>query len=652
MDSLSAWAFTPYAVELVTDVALKATIILGAACLVTALLRRASAATRHAIWSLALVGLLLLPALSALLPSWGVRLPAVVQQVLVWEEASSDLRKAPAALESSAFSTADTRQASVVTESGREARLASDDPAGAARLDKEALAPAVPVAAWIVLLWGSGVVVLLGRLFLHLVRIRIIARHAKPPSDERRRAIVRKLAARLGIQRRVMVLCSPEISIAMTWGVWRPVVMLPYEARWWSEARLRVVVLHELAHIKRRDYAFHLVAQAVRALYWFNPLAWLATHRLHVEQERACDDQVLQAGAGACDYAAHLLDIARSLLRRAVPLPGGIAMARRSSLKERVHAILNTRSNRHALSLKASLAATCLGLSLVLPVATVQFCDTLRAPLSAQEFDGTLSLRARLQSDNPDVWQEAALSLAVQGDTQAPASLTGLVQHEDAVVRERAAWALGTRAVPEAATLLLGMLSDEDADVRAQAVRGLGQVEDRNTLAQVEEMLHDPCPDVRAEAVSALENICRCRALGAIPVALADQNARVRVKAAYMLGETIRALRADDSPRAIQALRDQLPVAVESLKDALEDDNPMVRRHAAYALGEAQDGAALDALKSTVHDGAVEVRLEAVRALGKIGGSCATPTLRLALHDESLEVREMAAWALAQIGAS
>ena len=69
--------------------------------------------------------------------------------------------------------------------------------------------------------------------------------------------------------------------------------MLPVAAQDWSDEQLRSVLLHELAHIKRRDVLGQLLAQFACALHWFNPLVWFAAWRLHVERERACDDLVL-----------------------------------------------------------------------------------------------------------------------------------------------------------------------------------------------------------------------------------------------------------------------------------------------------------------------------------------------------------------------
>ena len=114
-----------------------------------------------------------------------------------------------------------------------------------------------------------------------------------------------------------------------------------------------MVLLHELAHVKRRDCLTHLVAQIACAAYWFNPLAWMAARRLRTERERACDDLVLASGTRGSDYADQLLDIARVMRAGRFPavLAGAsLAMAQRSQLEGRLMAILDPSVPRRGLT--------------------------------------------------------------------------------------------------------------------------------------------------------------------------------------------------------------------------------------------------------------------------------------------------------------
>ncbi len=102
-----------------------------------------------------------------------------------------------------------------------------------------------------------------------------------------------------------------DVSTPLTCGVVRPLILLPPAARAWDESRLRAVLLHESAHVRRRDCLAKYVAQGARALLWWNPLAWMVATRLNHEQELACDDAVLSAGVAADAYANVLLEVAR-----------------------------------------------------------------------------------------------------------------------------------------------------------------------------------------------------------------------------------------------------------------------------------------------------------------------------------------------------
>lgn len=125
----------------------------------------------------------------------------------------------------------------------------------------------------------------------------------------------------------------------MIWGVFKPVVILPSQWRQWLTESRRLVLLHELAHVKRLDVVYQCVARLACALFWFHPLVWYALRRLRIERELACDDCVLMAGERPSSYAKQLLDIAREY--QSLALPPAVAMAQRSGLEQRVRALLD-----------------------------------------------------------------------------------------------------------------------------------------------------------------------------------------------------------------------------------------------------------------------------------------------------------------------
>jgi hypothetical protein len=141
-----------------------------------------------------------------------------------------------------------------------------------------------------------------------------------------------------------------------------------------------VILRHEIAHIRRGDWLFQMAGELVRAVYWFNPLAWIACRRLRAESEQACDDEVLAAGTEPSDYAAHLVALARHFSdhRTCFPAP---AMARRSTLHRRVTAMLNTRLNRTPPAFASRLGAAVLMLAATLAIAAAQASSTYTGTL-------------------------------------------------------------------------------------------------------------------------------------------------------------------------------------------------------------------------------------------------------------------------------
>jgi beta-lactamase regulating signal transducer with metallopeptidase domain len=153
--------------------------------------------------------------------------------------------------------------------------------------------------------------------------------------------------AHIGVdQRRLRVLESQHIASPCTWGVMRPVLLLPTSGDAWPESSRHAALLHELAHIERRDALSSLVARLACALYWYNPLVWIAAERLRGLQERACDDAVLRAGATPSDYAQFLVNVAAHTSGTARLTHAAIGMAQGSSLRARIVAILDPLATR------------------------------------------------------------------------------------------------------------------------------------------------------------------------------------------------------------------------------------------------------------------------------------------------------------------
>ena len=180
-------------------------------------------------------------------------------------------------------------------------------------------------------MWVVGCLLVLFRLCAGVAKLRSITRRASRASTSLCTA-------------HVAVYLSPDISIPLTWGCLRPVILLPQSATGWTPTRLRNAIAHEEAHVDRMDWLAQMLARAACALYWFHPLMWLTSAVLRNYGERACDDRVLSSGVAATEYASDLVEIAR--LSRRTP-PEALAIASRS-LEQRLHAVLESRRSRWA----------------------------------------------------------------------------------------------------------------------------------------------------------------------------------------------------------------------------------------------------------------------------------------------------------------
>jgi hypothetical protein len=189
--------------------------------------------------------------------------------------------------------------------------------------------------------------------------------------------LAQRMAARLGVRRPLTLMSGAGLRVPVTWGILYPVILLPDDAGAWPDERRRYVLVHEMAHVKRLDALTQLVAQVAVALFWVNPLTWLAARRMRVEREHACDDYVvLGAGVPPSTYAGDLLDMVRALggpgHRAARPAFAALAMARRTEFEGRMLAILDAAQDRHPLSRRGTLMLTAAVLALALPLAAFQ----------------------------------------------------------------------------------------------------------------------------------------------------------------------------------------------------------------------------------------------------------------------------------------
>ncbi|MCW5981408.1 MAG: TonB family protein [Bryobacteraceae bacterium] len=321
--------------------AVKASLLLGLAWLFVRLSRPGSAAMRHLIWTAAVAAAISIPLVSKVAPGW--RLDSLKQAAPRWlsEPSESIVSQMPAL---------------------PPMLLAADS----ARPWQEQAAGAL---WWI---WAGGALALALSLALGSIRLALLAWRARALDTTEWKAALEEIAAALGIKRPVRLIRCREATMPVTWGWLRPRVMLPQDCVNWPRERIRVVLAHELAHVKRQDWAVQMLAEFGRAVYWFNPLIWIGSNRLRTESELAADDAVLNLGIRPPAYAEQLLDIARSLKRSRLAWLPALAVARQSNLERRLIAMLNPSLDRRTVTAKSVFLIFTAALCLALPLAALQ----------------------------------------------------------------------------------------------------------------------------------------------------------------------------------------------------------------------------------------------------------------------------------------
>lgn len=237
----------------------------------------------------------------------------------------------------------------------------------------------VSVAAILLTIWAIGVLVLMARLIVGFAGLRLLVAAAAPLTDTT--MLARVSAAELQLQLNSALRCfvSDSLRVPIVGGLRRPVLVLPETSQNWSESRLQMVVSHELAHLRRRDPLWSLLAAVVAAIWWFLPPVWLLKSALHHDSELACDDVVLAGGVAPPEYAWQVLQIAREANRtREVKL--GLAFARQSQLEGRVMSILKERKRPATESGRLRIAITVLALAIALPLTGLSLQSCSEAP--------------------------------------------------------------------------------------------------------------------------------------------------------------------------------------------------------------------------------------------------------------------------------
>lgn len=314
----------------------KSGVALGAALAINRLFRNKSADVRRLVLSTAVIAMFVAAAAVPVLPRWTAVIPLWFQAQRPPAQAVTERASTPEIIDDSEDTT--------------DTQLPAAKPT----------AHLIDLRPWVLpLIWIVGAATLLARFAINLYGLRRLRMASDAMIDA---------ALPRGVQ-----LCGSEtIGAPVTWGIVRPIILVPAGFEELPAECRDAVLHHELAHIRAHDFMMRVLAEIARALIWFQPLMWIVWRQLREEQELACDNRVLAAGGKPSAYARLLMDWDVT--------PGldsliAVGIANRSCLKRRLYALLNPDLRRDRVA-KAGIAGACLlGMAAALPLAAISFAQ-------------------------------------------------------------------------------------------------------------------------------------------------------------------------------------------------------------------------------------------------------------------------------------
>lgn len=377
-----SWIGSTFA-PLMTGVVLRSTVLALLCGVLDYLLRKRPAEIRHAVWHGMLVALLIFPLLLVLVPPLKHSSPA--------------LRRAESAISPGV----PTSPTVVIVRPANKVAVIATPP------------NPFPWSLVILAVYIAVAFVLALRLALSLRQIRGIVRRSEPLSDTGPRELAQEAWLESGAFIKPYVRVSSDIAVPVALQSDTNVfVLLPDAWETWPINKLRLVLAHEMAHVKRNDPGTMLLASLASCIYWFHPLSWLIKRRLTTLSEYACDEHALTCASNAQQYVNALTDFAQEVaVYRGRVLNPASAVVHRSELESRVRRIFSASEiRRNGLSIvRCAMLATLIPMVYVAAAARpyTQEAQSGSSPLQNQPWvfpanaDEAAQMEAQLAS-NPD----------------------------------------------------------------------------------------------------------------------------------------------------------------------------------------------------------------------------------------------------------
>jgi len=317
----------------------QSTLRLVIAVVVLGMMKNASAARRHSVAAITILALMVLPMLAWKLPEhWRIPLLQHRAQTQVLPMGNIALRQSGTAAASSSQTPAN---APVESHTPHYYSNGQDGDWATSLNPDSGYSVAPPVA--VITLWAAVCLCLIIRQSIALIRLGLLSRRSSRTGSAAIREILEAFPAAVLVPRRINLIVDPEglLAAPVTWGLVRPVLLIPQDIESWSESGVAPVLIHEIEHIRRSDWLIQSAAYIACAFYWIHPLAWYLYRTMRLDAEVACDDAVIRAGIPAAHYAEELLAIVEAVKSRR-RLSGAIGIFRPNQVTHRTITLYST----------------------------------------------------------------------------------------------------------------------------------------------------------------------------------------------------------------------------------------------------------------------------------------------------------------------
>jgi len=470
--------------------------------------------------------------------------------------------------------------------------------------------------------WVSGCLSLLSLAGWRLGKWHRLIQRGRAISDARLLELLELSREAMGVRSRVTLISVAQLNSPAVFGFWKVRLLLPEGlAEQLTDGELRMIFLHEMAHVRRKDGPLNYLLMAVQFLHWFNPAVWLALHRLRADRELVCDAMVMQRvrPEERLSYGKVLLKLMDGFSAGSPVFSGAVpVISGTSEIKKRIVTIKNHRTASIAACAVTALVVLVLGFG-AFTHAQAQKPET--APLSAdQKFLGggpsyhgqvTGYWIIKLKQGNRTEQAEAKAALDAMGQKAVP-YLVGGLENSNVFTRWRAyaASALGEIG-PPARSAIPNLLRMTDATFQPSFTAALMKIRGEPIDGLIR-ALDDPISDQWGETARTLAEF-GTNASAAIPKLCRALSSEKGWAAAYAIG----------------FIHTQPEIAVPALIEALKRDDSMQTINAEWALGEfgAQAASAIPVLRQRLSATQPVVRQGALDGLVKILPSVELKTL-------------------------